>query len=424
MSPRPVTAAWFVDLAATLALLPSCGGTLDKLGCTERGLDGGSGLDGGFALAPLLGPALYPNAFRELLGKTDAEIDAKLASTFNQLFHGDPDREAIFVPTGNDQAYIDDVLHDQVRSEGIGLGMLIAVQLDKREEFDQLWRYAKATQRADGPAQGYFPSFCAGTSGDVDCYDPYGFQQIATALLLARGRWQGSPGSIDYGREAAALIDLARNREAYNCGIVDGVTSVFDGQSKLPYDTPSTASAGVSRPSIVMPAYYELWRQATGDGFWSQAAAAARAYWRASAHPTTGLVPEKAAFDGTPVADFDTFRPECNRAFFNMAIDRIWSGKEQWVVDESNRVLQFFYARGLTTYGQAFTLDGTELEPLHDKPLVVANGALAVIATTDVRTDFVSEVWNAAVSTGATRYYPGILQLLALVILSGQMRVY
>jgi oligosaccharide reducing-end xylanase len=420
--------AWFAGLAGAFGLLPSCGSTLDSIGCNEQdhGLDGGGSLAGGINLAPLLGPASYPNAFRDLLGKSDGEIAAKIADTFNQLFHGDAKSQAIFVPTGTDQAYILDVLHGEIRTEGIGLGMIIAVELDKRDEFDRLWRYAKSIQIADGPGQGYFPSFCAvGTNTDEACNDPFGLQQIATALLLARGRWQGSVGTIDYGQEAAGLLDVIRNKEAYNCGVVGDVTGTFDATSKLVYDRPTPAFAIASRPSIVMPAYYDLWQQATGDAFWSQAAAAARAYWQGSSNPTTGLVPQKATFDGTPVAGFDTFAPECYRTFFNMALDRIWSGNQPWVVDESNRVLQFFDDQGLTTYGQEYSLDGTdEIVPLHDLSLAAANGALGLVATTSNRRDFANEVWNLATPIGNPRYYVGIMQLLSLVMLSGQMQVY
>lgn len=420
------TIAWSACLALALVLLPSCKSTLDSIGCGEssRGLDGGGGRDG-FNLAPLFGPASYPNAFRDLLGKSDSDIATKISDTFNQLFHGDPGNQAIFVATGTDQAYILDVLHNEIRTEGIGVGMLIAVELDKRDEFDRLWRYAKSIEVPDGPSQGYFPSYCNGANADFVCNDPYGLQQFATALLLARGRWQATPGAIDYGTEAANLLDVIRNKEAYNCGIVGDVTGSFDANSKLAYDTPTTASADISRPSIVMPGYYDLWYQATGNAFWSEAAAAGRAYWRASANPTTGLVPEQATFDGTPVPGFEDFKPECYRTFINMAIDRIWSGSQPWVIDESNRVLQFFYGQGLTSYGQVYSLDGTnEISSLHDVSLVFANGVLALIATTDHRSDFVSEVWNQPVAPGNPRYYPGIMQLLALVILSGQMRVY
>jgi oligosaccharide reducing-end xylanase len=425
MAARP-TLAWLVALVVLLPPLESCQSTLDPLGCTERSstLDGG-GVNSALQLAQLLPPASYPNAFRDLLAKSDSEIAAKVTNVFEQLFHGDAATEAIYVPAGADQAYILDVLHNQVRTEGIGLGMLITVALDKRDEFDHLWRYAKSIQVADGPAEGYLPSFCGVNADAPNCYDPFGLEQIATSLLLARGRWQAVPGDIDYGREAATLLDLIRNKEAYNCGVVDSITAPFDTRSKLPYDMPTAASAGVSRPSIVMPAYYDLWHHATGDPFWSQAAAAARAYWQASANPTTGLMPEKATFDGTPVAGFEIFDSECARVLFNMALDRIWSGGQPWLVEESNRLLQFFYGQGLTSYVHMFSLDGEPLDSNHDRVLMSANGVLALVATADIRTEFVSEVWNMGPPpTGANRYYAGIMQLTALLILSGQMRVF
>ena len=45
-----------------------------------------------------------------------------------------------------------------VRSEGMSYGMMIAVQLDRKAEFDALWNWAKTYmyQSADHPAYGFF----------------------------------------------------------------------------------------------------------------------------------------------------------------------------------------------------------------------------------------------------------------------------
>jgi oligosaccharide reducing-end xylanase len=409
------------QVGLALALFASCKPTLHSIGCGENGYT----LHGGAALAPLIAPASYPNAFREVLGKSDADISAKIAAAFDQLFHGDPSSQAIYFTTGTDQAYILDVLHDDVRSEGMGLGMMIAVELGKRDEFDRLWRYAKSNQYASGPSQGYFPSFCNKGTIVVACDDPYGLQQIATALLLARGRWKDAPGTIDYGQEAQGLLDIIRYKQEYNCGIVDGVTGTFDPNSKLVYDTPSVDSANTSRPAVAMPAYYELWRQATGDAFWSDAATAGRTYWKVSANATTGLLPTRATFDGTPVPGSDTFITESYRAFFSIVLDQIWTGNQPWEVDESNRLLQFFAGQGIDTYAGGYTLDGsTVVDSTHQSSLVAANGALAVIATVDQQTAFINAVWNLVPPTGSPRYYSGIMIMLALLILSGQMAVY
>jgi oligosaccharide reducing-end xylanase len=407
-------------LAGLLLAFAGCHSTLDSLGCKEQSLNLDAG--GNAPLAALLGPASYPNAFRDLLGKSESEINNRVNGAYAQLFHGDPNTESIFVSDGTDRAYIQDVLHNQIRTEGLGLGMLISVSLAKRSDFDRLWRYSKSIQITNGPAQGYFPSLCG--EADETCLDPFGIQQMAMALLLARGQWQDSPGDIDYGFEAASLLDVIRNKATYNCGAMEEVTALFDDHSTLPYDVPTPASAGKARPSVVMPGYYDLWYQATDDPFWSQAADAARAYWQASAHPTTGLLPWRASFDGTPVPGSETFNSEAMRAFFNMAIDGIWSGRKPWLVSESDRVLQFFNSKGISSYGHMFSLDGATLQPFHDRALVAANGVLAIIATSDLRRAFVSEVWDMGMpTTGPTRYYPGMMHMLALVILSGDLRI-
>jgi len=410
-----------VRAGLVLALLPSCKSTLHSIGCGEHGYTLGDGA----ALGPLRAPGSYPNAFRDVLGKSEADIAAKLAATFDQLFHGDPSSEAIYFTAGSDQAYILDVLHDDIRSEGIGLGMMITVEHGKRDEFDRLWRYAKASQYASGASQGYFPSFCNNGATVFACDDPFGLQQIATALLLARGRWMSAPGGIDYGREAANLLDIIRYKQEYNCGIVDGVTGTFDPKSKLVYDLPSIDSANTSRPAIAMPAYYELWRQASGDPFWSEAATASRNYWKASANATTGLLPTRAMFDGTPVPGSDIFNSENYRALFSIVLDHLWIGSQPWAVDESNRLLQFFAGQGIDTYAGEYSLDGsTVVDSTHQSPLVSASGALALIATISQRPAFINAMWNLTPSTGRSRYYSGLMIMLAQLILSGRMVVF
>ena len=423
-------APWWVYLGFALALLPSCKTTLDSVGCSERaiGSHDGGGVEGGAHLLPLVVPPSYPNMFRDLLGVSESDIDAKINATFDQLFHGDPSTQAIYFTTGTDQAYIRDTFHGDIRTEGIGLGMMIAVELGKRDELDRLWRYTQAHQESSGASQGYIRSFC-NSGSPVSCFDPFGLQEIATALLLARGRWQDTPGDIDYAQEARNLLDLIRFKEAYNCGVVEGVTGTFDPKSKLVHDTPSTDSANISRPSIAMPAFYELWGQATNDPFWSQAATAARAYWKASANPKTGLMPEQAHFDGTPVQGFATFEPEGDRALINMTLDHMWFGNNQsWAADESDesdRLLQFFYSQGFNIYGKIYSLDGKIVtDTSHDPSLVAANGAIALISTYEHRTEFVNAVWELTLQYGPYRYYSGLIGLTSMLILSGKMQVY
>src|SRR5690242_11076184 len=68
----------------------------------------------------------YPNLFSDYLGKSDAEVQAKLDETWNQLFYGDDVNERVYYPVGADMAYVLDTGNDDVRSEGMSYGMMIA----------------------------------------------------------------------------------------------------------------------------------------------------------------------------------------------------------------------------------------------------------------------------------------------------------
>ncbi len=406
--------------AAAVLALAGCGSTTDSLG-----------YDNPKTLLPLTGPASYPNPFRDLLSETDAAISAKINNAFNTLFHGSPSY-AFYVTMAddqtlaNDQGYILDTLHTDIRTEGMGLGMMVCVEMNKQYEFDQLWTYAKQViEIQSGSQAGYFPSFCNG-AGDTPtpCLDPYGFEHFVTALIFANDRWK-STGAINYAADALELLHTARHKEEDNGGIVDGVTNLYDAATALPFDVPDVSSADVTRPSLVMPGSYALWAQATGDPSWTTTAANGRAFWQSAANALTGFMPTRSQFNGTALPDWATFEPEGYRSQINVAIDQIWTGGDAWNVSESNQLLTFFTAQGIATYGKIYSLDGTMvLEPEHEPSLVVSNGITAVASTNADRASYVSAVWNMDIPTGTARYYSGILYMVSLLVLGGQYQVY
>jgi oligosaccharide reducing-end xylanase len=414
MSWRFSAARWSLVL-----LLQGCGTTVDAVGYN------GSEPGDTPRLRPLRGPATYPNAFRDVLGKTEAEITTRIDDSYQQLFHGDPSSEAIYFETG-ETAYVEDILHADVRTEGMGFGMMITLQLDERDEFDRLWRYVDSELRVtEGPDRGYLRSRCDSLSGStVECLDPYGLQQILMALVFAHGRW-GSDGEHDYEAEALALLDVIRNKETENGGVKDGVTNTFDAVTQLVFDVPNESASNFTRPALEMPAYYELWSQATGDPFYARAAASGREYWKRVAHEETGLMPVRAFFDGQPLPDWDSFAPDVYRALLNIALDGIWSPVgEPWREEHSNRMLSFFADRGIGQYGRSYTLDGEPLETDREPALIVSNGAIALISSHPERAAFIEAVWNQPLSLLDYRYYSGSLQLLSLLVLSGRFQVY
>lgn len=395
-------------VVTALTALSGCMSSVDSLGYDEEERA---------SLRPLDRPDAYPNLFRDLLGRTEPEIDARIRRAFDQLFHGLPDSEAVYYEVGENQALIRDILHDDVRTEGVGLGMMITVQLGRRVEFDKLWRYARSAMRAPSPYDGYYTSSCGIES--VPCIDPYGMQQFAMALVFAHGRWR-SDAEIDYQSDALELLDVLRNGTSPGGG---DAMEVFDAETKLAFHEPKLSASSFTRPSIQIPAYLALFAQATGDAFFADAARAARAYLGVVTHPMTGLVPLRTDLAGTPLPGWDTFRHEAYRFEHNLALDGIWATGPS-AAAESDRLLRFFLTRGIDTYGNAFTLDGMELEATRDGALIAMNGAVAVLSTLPERTQFVQAVWDLTTTTGSVRYFPGMLELLALLVLSGRFQVY
>src|SRR5215210_6638077 len=86
---------------------------------------------------------VYRNVFKEYLGKSDAEVQARIDAAWYQLFYGNDDSERVYYPVGGDMAYMEDIGNGDVRSEGMSYGMIIAVQFDKKQEFDRLWKWTK-----------------------------------------------------------------------------------------------------------------------------------------------------------------------------------------------------------------------------------------------------------------------------------------
>ena len=74
------------------------------------------------------------------MGYPQEEIEAKLNDIFQELFYG-PDK--VYFEDSDSTAYVSDIKNHDVRSEGMSYGMFAAVQFDKKEMFDRLWRWSK-----------------------------------------------------------------------------------------------------------------------------------------------------------------------------------------------------------------------------------------------------------------------------------------
>lgn len=374
----------------------------------------------------------YPNLFTDLLGVGESLVTERLESAFQQLFYGDDRTQRIYYPAGPDMAYIEDILHNDVRTEGISYGMMIAVQLDKKAEFDRLWKWAKTyMQHQEGPSKGFFAWHCtpAGEKLSVSAA-PDGEEWIVTALFFASHRWGDDPGIYNYRAEAQAILDAMLSKEPAS-DLQAVITNMFNREHRQVVFVPNGEADGFTDPSYHLPHYYELWaRWADKEkAFWQDAAAVSREFLKKAAHPVTGLTPDYANFDGTATdapwgGGHDAFRFDAWRTAMNVAVDWVWFACDEWAIQQSNRLLEFFNDEGLARYVNQYALDGQPLSEERSPGLVAMNGTAALAATTPLRTGFVRAVWEQPVPDGPGRYYDGLLHMLALLQLGGQFRIY
>jgi oligosaccharide reducing-end xylanase len=372
----------------------------------------------------------YQNLFAELLGKSDDEIQAKLDAAWKQLFYGNDDTQRVYYPVGTDMAYIMDIGNGDVRTEGMSYGMMIAVQMNKKEEFDRIWKWTKTYMyQKDGPYKGYFAWHCKSSGEQIDANPASdGEEWFVMALLFASGRWGNGTGLLDYRAEAQAILDTMLHKEEQNS---DLATNMFDAKTRQVVFVPTIGrDSSFTDPSYHLPAYYELWaRWADKDNeFWKQAIQASREFFKQAAHPETGLMPDYAEFDGSPTDPWggghDALRFDAWRNGMNVAVDYAWFAADKWEIEQSDRLLNFFYDQGIGSYANQFTLDGEPLSSDHSLGLVAMNAVAGLAATTDKTPEFVKELWDASPPTGQWRYYDGLLYMLALLHVSGNFRIY
>ena len=388
----------------------------------------------------------YRNLFAER-GHGAAEIQGKLERAWTQLFHGDPANQSVYFPAGENAAgplaYIPDIGNDDVRSEGMSYGMMIAVQLDHQPEFRALWNWAKThMQNRDRkhPAYGYFAWQLKRTGEHLDDMPaPDGEEYFATALYFAHARWGSGQGIYDYQREANELLDNMKNR-ADITGLVNGKRtttggSLFDRSAKMVRfspDSPNAQAGGHTDPSYHLPAFYEIWARVGPEpdrAFWREAATTSREFFHKAAHPKTGLTPDYAHYDGRPLAaswnkDSVQFRFDAWRTAMNWSMDYAWWAADPRQKELSDRIQAFFEAQGIANYGNNFTLEGEPTSHDHSLGLVATNAVASLAATQPRAWLFVDELWEKPPPTGKWRYYDGMLYLFGLLHVSGNFRVY
>jgi oligosaccharide reducing-end xylanase len=276
-------------------------------------------------------------------------------------------------------AYVTDWVNHDVRTEGMSYGMMIAAQMNKKDDFDALWNWTKTYMYAGNPqhpSYGYFFWSCKtdGTPNE-ETPAPDGEEYFAMSLLLAANRWGSGKGIYDYKAEAERLLTAMRHREIKSGMTCFGrrvVGPEVNEQHAMILFVPGVMPQPFTDPSYHLPAFYELWARwgpPEDRAFWARAAETSRAFFVKTTNSTTGLSPDYANFDGSPhVTRFQqsgTFGYDAWRTASNWSVDWSWWRKSSQEEILSDKMQAFFASQGLNQYGPLYSLDGRPLSVTH-----------------------------------------------------------
>lgn len=372
----------------------------------------------------------YLNAFAEY-GYGIDEIEQRKQQIFDSIFYGD-DEQRLYHEVGSDMAYFEDTGNCDVRTEGMSYAMMMCVQMNRKAEFDRLWKWAHTYMLIiEGANAGYFAWSChTNGSRNSNGAAPDGEEYFAMSLFFAAHRWGNGEGIFNYEAEARKILHACLHQGENGCGgrpMWDLDRHLIRFVSELDF----------SDPSYHLPHFYELfalWADEADRPFWKRAAGASRHYLQKACHPITGLSAEYADFDGkpqkTPPEQFggrhDWYYSDAYRTIINVALDAVWFGNTRWAADEAASLQRFFCKNADISPYSVYEVDGTRLDipAMHPVAVIASNGAASLINSGPDAEQCLRRFWETPLRTGSRRYYDNCLYFFSYLALSGNYRIY
>ena len=379
----------------------------------------------------------YPNLFREA-GYRPADIDQKVAQAYHDVFEG-PNK--VYSTVGDSMAYVSDVKNEDARTEGLSYGMMVAVQLNKKQVFDRLWRWSKKyLQHQSGPLEGYFAWSINTTTMKRNSEGPAsdGELYFVTSLLFASNRWGNATG-INYYKEARRILDASWKKDG-----TGDVYNLFNTKHKQISFVPTGDMYNLTDPSYHVPAFLEVWAEYARDGheqFYRDCADTSRVFLHRACAAPTGLNYDYTDFSGQPHPTRwapAAFRYDSWRVPMNIAMDYVWFGKDRrWQQQYAQRFQGFLRTKGVNTFEDQFNVDGSRPDFIlpagkvkklrHSLGLVATSASASLMRPAPPQLDFVHALWNARLAPYEDGYfdpyYDGLLYLFSLMHLSGKYQV-
>jgi oligosaccharide reducing-end xylanase len=330
-------------------------------------------------------PATYPNLFVTVSGQTQADSDSKVAAAWTSMFTAGSSSSIYYNGPGSDESYVEDTYNNDVRTEGMSYGMMIAVQLGHQTEFDRLWTFVK-NHMAQGTGQ---IAWHVSTSGSKLATGgaPDGDEYFAEALIFAHTRWGDTSGKYNYGTEAQWVLNLLRTME-FNTTY--HIVEFY-------------AGAGNTDGSYILPAFYQTWAcfDTANADFWNSAVTAGR-NWFHNAINSNGVIPDQSAFTNgsSGSAGSDTIR-----CVANIMMDHNFFDADSWQTDT--------YAPKYASYESSHA-NGVAQQS--------CDALLGFGLPASTGKPFVDKLWSTSVPKHD--YWNGVLYMLAMLHVSGTFHLW
>ena len=373
---------------------------------------------------------IYRNVFEEI-GFSNAEISKRVNETFEEIFYGE---NAFFQMSRNDTAYLEDTGNNDVRTEGMSYGMMMCVQMDRKKEFDCIWKWARTYMYMEhGINKGYF-AWSVKPNGEKNSHGPApdGEEYFAMALFFASHRWGDGDGIFCYSLEAKNLLHTCLHKGENGPG-----HAMWDSKNYLIRFVPEL---DFTDPSYHLPHFYELfsiWAYEEDREFFKKAAEKSREFLKKACHPVTGLSPEYSTYDGKPYdgkkeifGRHDWYYSDAYRTIANIALDYEWFEKERenknWYRETAGNLQNFFCNTMKDNNRAVYSVDGKMIQDiaLHPVAITATNAEASLASDGPYAEQCVIEFWNTPLRTGVRRYYDNCLYMFAMLALSGRYRVW
>jgi endo-1,4-beta-D-glucanase Y len=393
-------AAGGAGLSASSAGSAGSGGVVGSSGAGHAGGSAGeSGSAGALALAGSTSSAGAASGGAAPLPATGngfqpaglTSVDATLAYTTwkSKYLSACSDGSARVVKDGNETV-----------SEGIGYGMLLAVNNADRSTFDALWKYYQARRNGNGLMNWKIDGCTTNATGQNGASDAD--LDTAMALVMADKRWSG------YSASAVSLIGAIKAHE---------LTSTESLSVLKPGDNYNGADC--LNYSYFSPGYYRVFAKVTNDASWTKLADDSYSALNKAANNATGLVPNWSNGDFQPgcASGDGNYGYDAARTPWRVAVDYVWFGTPAAKAYLSKLVA--WVGNGISVVGDGYALSAASpavaLSTNHNSTFTGAFSC-AAMAVSQARTE---EYASALKAIKDNSYYEESLRALYMLLLSG-----